>query len=133
MRRDKSIEAAGKVSSELLQQACTQAIAVARLEAGDLKTLVCDADQHSQRSTELFGTTLALLPDLDPTEDMRVLGTVTGHTGAAGTLAVIAAAAAQARSLEAPCAALSLADPFFRLALVARPDAPDAAPSSSAA
>lgn len=133
MRRDKSIEAAGKVSSELLLQACTQAFAASRLEAGDLKALVCDADQHTPRSTELFGTTLVLLPDLDPTEDMRVLGTVTGHTGAAGTLAVIAAAAEQARSLEAPCVALSLIDPFFRLAVVARPHAPEAVPSSPAA
>lgn len=132
-RRDKSIEAAGKVSSEFLQHACTQALAASRLEADSVKALVCDADQHSQRSTELFGTTLALLPDLDPTEDMRVLGTVTGHTGAAGTLAVVAAAAAQARSLEAPCAALSLGDPYFRLALVARPDAPGAAAVSSPA
>ena len=126
LRRDKSIEAAGKVSSELLLQGCSQALAAAQLDAADVQSLVCDADQHTARSTELFGSTLALLPALDPTEDMRLLGTVTGHVGAAGTLAVVAAAAAQALSSQAPCAALSLGDPFFRLALVARPPAAEA-------
>jgi len=131
LRRDKSIEAPGKVSSDLVLHGCTQAFTASQIDAAQVKALVCDADQHTARSTELFGATLALLPELDPSEDMRVLGTVTGHTGAASTLAVIAAAAAQAMSLEAPCAAVSLADPFFRLALIARPDAP-AAPASAA-
>ncbi len=126
LRRDKSIEEPGKVSSELLQHGCTQAFAASRIEPTEVKALVCDADQHTARSTELFGATLALLPELDPTEDMRVLGTVSGHTGATSALMVIAAAAAQALSQDAPCAAISLADPFFRLALIARPGAPAA-------
>ena len=133
LRRDKSIEAPGRVSSDLLQHGCAQAFTASQIDAAQVKALVCDADQHTARSTELFGATLALLPDLDPSEDMRVLGTVTGHTGAASTLAVIAAAAARAMSLEAPCAAVSLADPFFRLALIARPDAPATAAAAAAA
>jgi hypothetical protein len=90
-----------------------------RLDAAT--SLVCDADQHSPRGTELFGATLALLPHLEVNEDMRLIGTVTAHTGAVGALLVAAAAAQRARATEQPCLALSVGDPFMRMALIARP------------
>jgi hypothetical protein len=131
MRRDKSIEAAGRVSSDQVQQALTQALAASRVPAADIGALVCDADQHSARGTELFGATLSALAHLDPTEDMRQTGTVTGSLAAVGPLLVVAVAAALAKSSGKPCMAVSVGDPFLRLALVAR--APGAAPAASAA
>ncbi len=123
MRRDKSVEAAGRVSSECLQRTAADALAASRVAAANVAALVCDADQHSPRGTELFGATLALLPQLDPTEDMRLIGTVTAHTGTVNVLLVVAAAAQRARDDDGPCLALCLGDPFMRLAVLARPAA----------
>jgi len=123
-RRDKSIEAGGRVSADCLRDTLSQALAAGRIEASDVGALVCDADQHTPRSTELFGTTLELLAHLDPTEDMRLIGTGNGHTGVASALLVVAAAAENARSAGKPTVALTLGDAFMRLALLVRPNAP---------
>ena len=92
-----------------------------------MTALVCDADQHTARGTELFGATLPLVPQLDASEDMRLLGTVTGHAGGVDALLVVAAAAQRAMADGKPCLAISLGDPFMRLALLARPPTPIAA------
>ena len=131
MRRDKSVEATGRVTSQCLQDTAADALAASRLAADAVTALVCDADQHSARGTELFGATLALLPQLDPTEDMRLIGTVTAHTGAVNVLLVLAAAAQRARDDDQPCLALCLGDRFMRLAVVARPT-PLAGPGAAA-
>jgi hypothetical protein len=123
-RRDKSIEAAGRVSPDCLRDTLVQALSAGQLDAAAVGALVCDADQHTPRSTELFGATLELLPHLDPTEDMRLIGTGNGHTGVASALLVIAAAAERARAADKPTVALTLGDAFMRLALLVRPHAP---------
>ena len=122
-RRDKSIEAGGRVSPDCLRDTLVQALSAGRLDAAAVGALVCDADQHTPRSTELFGTTLELLPHLDPTEDMRLIGVGTGHTGVASALLVVAAAAERARAAGLPTVALTLGDAFMRLALLVRPHA----------
>lgn len=123
MRRDKSVEAAGRVSHQVLEQALEQSLAAAQLEAADLAQLVCDADQHSPRGTELYGLAVASLHHLDPVEDMRLLGRVTGHAGTASALLVLAAAAEAAKALGRPVLALTLADPHLRMATVFKPAA----------
>lgn len=120
-QRDKSVEAAGRISSSVLADLAQQAITVSRLPPAEIAMLVCDADQHTRRGTELFGVTLELLPHLDAAEDLRLSGALTGDVGAASVLLVVAAAAALARSEGKPCLALALAEPQLRLALVARP------------
>jgi len=122
-RRDKSIEAAGRASPDCLRDTLVQALSAGRLDAAAVGALVCDADQHTPRSTELFGTTLDLLPHLDPTEDMRLIGIGNGHTGVASALLVVAAAAERARGADTPTVALTLGDAFMRLALLVRPNA----------
>ncbi|NRF69449.1 hypothetical protein HLB44_20825 [Aquincola sp. S2] len=119
LRRDKSIEAAGSVSSQTLIDVLGGALTLAKLPPTELTQLVCDADRHSQRGTELFGATLKLLPQLDPAEHLAMTGSVAGHGGAT-PLMVIAAAAAQARTERQPCLALSLGDTHWRFALLAR-------------
>ena len=124
LRRDKSVDAPGRVSSELVLQAMTQALAASRLGADAVAALVCDADLHSARGAEWHGGALALTPGLDTNEDMRLLGSVTGAVGAVGALLVVACAAERARAGEKPCLAATLGDAFARLALVALPGPP---------
>lgn len=126
LRRDKPIESPGRVGHRELAQALEQALAAAQVAAADLGTLVCDADQHSPRSTELYGMAVDALHHLDPVEDMRLLGKVTGHTGTASALLVLAAAAEAVKALQKPALALGVADSHLRMALVLKPaEAPD--------
>ena len=120
LKRDKSIEAAGSVSSQTLVDALAGAIGLARLEPVNIAKLVCDADRHSQRGTELFGATLKVLPQLDAAEDLCLTAAVAGH-GNAGALMVLAGAAARAAAEKKPCLGLALGDTHWRLAVVAVP------------
>ncbi len=128
-RRTKPIEAPGKVDHQVLEAVLLQALEAAALTAADVVFLVCDADRHSHRATELYGVTLAQLPALDPVEDMRLLASVTGHTGCASALLLVAAATDWVRKKEQPCVLLSQADAHDRMALVLRPAA--AAPAAA--
>lgn len=125
MRRCKPVEAPGKVDSQVARQAVAHAMAAARLPTSQLTALVCDADQHSPRATELYGVTIGDMSQLDPLEDMRVLGKVTGNVGAASCLLVVACASEWARALRKPVLALGMADSHMRLALVIKPDLPE--------
>ena len=119
-QRDQSIEADGRASGDCLKRTVEQALQAARVEAQAIGMLVCDADQHTARATELFDTTLDLLPHLTPTDDMRLLGVVMGHTGAASPLLAVAAAAEHAHTCGQPVIALAQGHAFVRLAMVAR-------------
>ncbi len=123
-RRGKSIDDAGKVDAGTLAACIEAAQSASRLDVADLASLVCDADQHTPRGTELFSITLDMVPALDPNDDMRLTGTVCAGAGAATALTVIAGACAQAQALGKPVLAACLGDAVMRLALVARPDAP---------
>lgn len=128
LRRDKPIESPGRVGHRELAQALEQALSAAQVAAADLGMLVCDADLHSQRSAELYGMAVEALHHLDPVEDMRLLGKVTGHTGAASALVVLAATAEAVKAVNKPTLALGMADPHLRMALVLQPpSASDAA------
>jgi hypothetical protein len=124
LRRDKSVEATGRVGSDIARQALTQALAAGQLAADAVAALVCDADQHSERGAEFYGAGLVLLPHLDSGEDMRLIGTVTGAVGAVSALLVTACAAERAKAGDKPCLAMMLGDPFTRLALLALPGPP---------
>jgi hypothetical protein len=101
------------------------------LGADAVGALVCDADQHTARGAELYGGALALLPQLDGTEDLRLLASVTGSVGPVGALLVVACAAELARSADKPCLAVTVGDAQARLALLLRPAAPPAAGSAA--
>ncbi len=130
--RDKSVDAPGRVTSEVLAQAITQALMAARIGGGAVAAITCDADQHSARSGEFHGSVLALGAELDIEQDMRVLGTVTGAVGAVSSLLVVACAAERAQAAEKPCLGVTLGDPFARLALVVLPGPPPSTEASAA-
>ena len=123
-RRDKSIEAPGRVGAQMAQEVCAAALVAGTLEAAVVTALVSDADQHTDRAAECFVAAAETLPQIDAATDVVVLGHVTGAVGGVGPLLVIACAAEQVRAKEAPCLALALGDPFERLALLVRPRPP---------
>ncbi|MFT3721057.1 hypothetical protein [Pseudorhodoferax sp.] len=123
-RRDKSVDAAGRTSADLAAELLRQALAAARLAPDAVAGLADDADQHSARAPELYGAMVAQLPHLDAAEDHRMAGHLLGRAGAAGTLAAVAMAARCAAAGGKPWLALAVGDAHWRLALVARPEAP---------
>lgn len=123
-QRGKSIDAPGRTSSEVAVQLLQQALAAAGLPAAEAPALASDADQHTPRGPELFGATLTELPHLDAAEDLHLAGPVCGHLGPCGALASVAMAAQHAVDTGQPCLALSVGDPVWRAALLARPEVP---------
>lgn len=124
LRRDKSVDAAGRISGEVIGQALTQALATGGIGADAVAGLVCDADLHTSRTAEFYGASVGLLPALDSTEDMRLLATLTGAVGVVSPLLVVACAAERAVAAEKPQLAVTLGDAFARLALVVLPAPP---------
>lgn len=131
--RDKSVEAAGRVSSRCLEDTLDHALRAAGLSADAVQGLSTDADQHSPRNGELFGAVLARLAHLDVNEDMALLGAASGHLEPAGGLAAVVLAVHQVTAKgEAPvqhALALSVAHPTERWACVLRRGAHIAAPA----
>lgn len=123
-RRDKAIDASGRVNAELASQLLCQSLAVAQLEADVVAGLASDADQHSPRATEMFDAALACLPAIDAAGDVCMAGHLTGRTGVVATLLAVAMAANRSVQAGRPWAALSVADPHWRLGLVARSENP---------
>jgi len=133
LRRDKSVDASGRVGADIVSQAMTQALAASDLLSEAICSLACDADQHTARGAELHGGALDQLPHLDSAEDMRLIGTVTGAVGAVSALLVVACAAECAKASGKPCLAVTVGDPFARLALVVLPGRPAPAGDAIAA
>lgn len=125
-QRDKSIEAAGKVGHQVLEGVLAQTLALGRCGVEALGSLVCDADRHGPRNTELFGAVLAHKLPLDPIEDMQLLGAACGHLGSVGSVAAVALAAQRAAADEEhrPSLILGLNDLQARLGLLVRRGAP---------
>ena len=130
-QRDKSIEASGKVGHQVLEAVLAQTLAQGRCGTEALGSLVCDADRHGPRNTELFGAVLAHRLSLDPVDDMQLLGAACGHLAGVGPLAAVALAAHQAALDEEhkPRLVLGLNDLQARLGLLVRHGAPPPAPT----
>ncbi len=122
VRRSQSVDTPGRTASDDAERLVEHSLASARLDGVAIAKLACDADQHTPRATELFAVTIALLPGLDATEDLRLAGTISGRLGAVAPLVTLAMAAHQAAEAGKPAVALSLADTHWRMAAVVRPD-----------
>ena len=132
-RRSQSVESPGRTSSEETVALAKVGLGRAGLAGGAVAKLASDADQHSARATELFAVTLALLPDLDANEDFCLAGSLTGRLEAVAPLLTLACAAAQARDSGQPAAALSLADPYWRMTAILRPESFSSLPAAAPA
>lgn len=133
LRRDKSIDAPGRVGPQTASAAIQSALAAGHVEAAEVAGLVGDADQHTERAAEFFQAAAETLPELDASEDLCAIGHVTGSVGGVGALLVVACAVERARSGEKPCLALTVSDPHARLALLALPGPPMPAVAPTAA
>lgn len=135
IRRDQSIDQTGRVTAREAQQITVGSLALAGLQPDAIKSLVCDADQHTPRATELFAVSLEQFPQLDPIEDMRLLGTLTGTLGSSAPLATLAAAIAwSAQDERLPVMAMSMGDTHWRVGSVLHrplPSEPEASTSSA--
>jgi hypothetical protein len=122
--REKPIDASGKVTSETTDLLVSQLLEATGLKPSDVSAVVTDADQHTNRSKEYFGTLIGTFGHLDAADDSTVLGAALGRLGPAGPLLTAAAAAQMAKSSESTCLGLSLGDPLQRFAVVASPPPP---------
>lgn len=104
--------AAGRALAVLMQRA----LASAGVPREQVAAVFSDADHRPSRAIEIAAAITACLPELDPVEQGRHLGIACGETGAVATLAVLAAAAAQASADDRPVLLASVADREVRFA-----------------
>lgn len=129
--REQSIDAPGRTRARELSQAVGTLLAQSAHAAERLCALVSDSDQHTPRATELFAVSLSQLPQLEPAEDMRLLGALSGHLGGASPLTTLALAAAWAQQGHGPLLAVSVGDRHWRLIAHLHLPPDEAAPASA--
>lgn len=113
--REQSIDAPGRTRARELSQAVESLLKQSSQAPESLCALVSDSDQHTARATELFAVSLSQLPQLEPAEDMRLVGALSGHLGGASPLSTLALAAAWVRQGHGPLLAVSVGDRHARL------------------
>lgn len=127
LSREQSADAPGRTDATATLKVVESTLKACGVESSQIEMLLTDAEQHTTRATEWFTMTLQHFPELDPAEDMRLLGVVTGHLGAAAPLVALAAANTQD---TLPMLVASLGDTHWRLAsIVAKAPTPQAAPT----
>lgn len=128
--REQSVDAPGRTRARELTQAVDELLSRQQQAAEQICALVTDSDQHTARATELFAVSLGRLPQLDPAEDMRLLGPIVGHLAGVAPLLTLAAGADWVAQGHAPLLAVSVGDRHARL--VASLDRPEPASSPDA-
>lgn len=95
-RRDKSADAAGRIGCQALQGALEQVVAVTNVAPAAWQ-VVSDGDHRASRTAEVFEALQAVLPELDPMQQVARLGAACGELGMARAVAPTALAAAAVR------------------------------------
>lgn len=132
--RDKSADAGGRITPDLVCALAEQALVAGNAQAADIVGVVSDCDHRSSRVVESAGMMNQLLKELDPITDRVSLGDALGHIGAAGTVLLFALAAERAKADEKPNLLLALAHPTERAVFVVRHQPkPEAAPAATPA
>ncbi len=130
--REQAVDAAGRTRARELTQAVDELLTRQQQTAEQICALVSDSDQHTARATELFAVSLGRLPQLDPAEDMRLLGPIVCHLGGVAPLLTLAVGADWVTQGHAPLLAVSVGDRHARLvACLDRPE-PATSPDASA-
>lgn len=86
LQRDKSADAAGRVGAGTLTDAMTQALSIAGMAPSQALMVVADADHRASRTTELFEALQAVVPGLDPMQNVARAGEALGDVGVARSL-----------------------------------------------
>ena len=85
-RRNKSADAGGQISSQLLIDMVQDALASSQLSAEEIKLVSSDTDHRSSRMVELMGMGFKLFPELDASDDYLKLASSCGDQGVVASL-----------------------------------------------
>ena len=107
LQRDKSADAAGRVGAGTLTEAMTQALSVAGVAPSQSLMVVADADHRASRTTELFEALQAVVPGLDPMQNVARAGEALGDVGVARSLLSAALGCAAVWASEGELVALA--------------------------
>jgi hypothetical protein len=133
VRRDKSADASGRISSQTLMQALDDTLRGTGIEAGVVQHLTTDADHRATRTAEVYEVVQEKLPHLDASQQALRLGLGCGDTGVARLVACAALTAKQVQESQAPALLLGTHSPFDRLSVLLAPATPPAAMAAPAA
>jgi hypothetical protein len=132
VKRDKSADTSGRITSQALLQAVDDTLRGTGLEAQQIQHLTTDADHRASRTAEVYETLQERLPHLDAAEHALRLGLGCGDIGIARLVACAAITAAQVQESKAPALVLGAHSPFDRLAVLMAPATPPEPPPSAA-
>jgi hypothetical protein len=99
-QRDKPINSPGRIKGTLIEQLLHGLLTVSHIEAASVKTIISDADHHSNPLVELLEGLGETFDHLDPAKDQFGIAAVTGTLSPVGSLLAVACAREQCSSNE---------------------------------
>ena len=120
-RRDKLVDAGGRIGGRLIEQLIEGLLDVTALDSTKIKAAVCDADHRSGQITEMLEGLGQLFEHLDPIKDCLAIGRVNGSLSPIASLVALACARARVLADDAPILCLSNQHDFDRAVLLAMP------------
>lgn len=116
--RDKSADAKGRSSSELLNSLSVLALETAKLSPKDIPLICADNDHRPSREAELAEVLNDKFPDLDSMKDVGKVAQACGSVHPMLTMATLCVAHQHVLNEKKPVLCLSLHDPLWRGAVV---------------
>ncbi len=121
VRRDKSADAKGKISSATIKTLIDSLLHVHDVDPAAVAALVADADLRPSRQTEILGAIDDGFEALEPGESCVSIGAACGSASPAGALIALLCAADEVSTHGAPALALSAQHPHMRAAALLQP------------
>lgn len=101
-KRDKGVDAGGRISSKLIEQLGTGILGVRAIEASSVVAAIYDADHRANHVSEMLGGLGNIFEHLDPMKDCLPIATVTGTVSPVGGLLALACAREKVLETNAP-------------------------------
>lgn len=130
-RRDKPVDAGGRIGGKLIEQLVTGLLDLTGVEPAAIKAVLLDTDHRPRHLTEALEGLGPHGEHLDPIQDCLALGTLAGTLSPIGSLAALACARGKVLASEAPVLCISNQHPLERGALLVLPFAPNPDTQSS--
>jgi hypothetical protein len=132
-RRDKPVDAGGRIGGKLIEQLVTGLLDLTGTEPAAIKAVLLDTDHRASYLTEALEGLGPHGEHLDPIQDCLALGTLAGSLLPIGSLVALACARSKVLASEAPVLCISNQHPVERGALLVMPFAlnPDIQSSST--
>ena len=117
--RDKSADAQGKISTELLTRLVELALHTSKVEITDIRLVSADNDHQPSRESELAEMLTTTFPELDPAKDTIKVPQACGSTHhSSATIAALCVAHQYVVDEQLPVMCTSLHGPLLRAAVV---------------